>query len=69
MELDIRGAFEFADYESEGGGGGGWIDFQILVVLLIYYWSMFEFIIITNGHTLYNKVSMVIKLEINHNKL
>ena len=35
MELGIRGAFEFADYES--GRGGVQIQIHILVVLLIYY--------------------------------
>ena len=37
MELSIQGAFDFVDYESEGGGGVVQIHIQILTVLLIYY--------------------------------
>ena len=33
MELDIRGAFELADYKWSGGQ----IQIQIFIVLLIYY--------------------------------
>ena len=36
MELSIQGAFDFVDYESEGGGVVQ-IHIQILTVLLIYY--------------------------------
>ena len=44
MTLRIRKTFEFADYES--GRGGIQKQVHILVVLLTYYWYIFEFTII-----------------------
>ena len=44
MTLGIRGTFEFADYVS--GGGEVQNQIHIFVVLLTYYWYIFEFTII-----------------------
>ena len=49
MELSIQGAFDFVDYESEGGGGGPdtHSNFDCIIDLLL---------IITSRHVLVNKL-------------